>query len=365
MGVFVCLYIYILIIGAISYFAHFNTQKRRLFQTIACALGLWIVLALRSPYCGYDLVRENGAVCYYSVFQDVKNYTVLDCLDVRLMLGTGMDIGWFIYNKILSLFTDSFQMLLAITSFIELFLISKVIYKFSSHVIFSFIIFFTMGIYLASFSTLRQTLALAITSYSFVCLFEKKYLKYTLLVILASLIHFSSFLFFIIYPLSKISINKINGLWALLFIFISIPFLGIILQVIAQSILGDLRSVESDKGGAYTLFVLYVFIYLLTLFSVKTTIYGNYLKLFMLLAVAGQSLGAISTGHLTRIAFFFSVFFILSLPQILDSRIEEKYRKLSILAISVLLFSFFVYVSKDGYLDVVPYSFFWESNSLI
>ena len=31
-------------------------------------------------------------------------------------------------------------------------------------------------------------------------------------------------------------------------------------------------------------------------------------------------------------------------------------------AIAILLVAFFVYCNKDGYLNVVPYRFFWEEH---
>lgn len=179
---------------------------------------------------------------------------------------------------------------------------------------------------------------------------------------LASLFHFSALIFLALYPLSKLSFNKRVGLWSLAVIVLAIPFLRLIIQFITQVILGGLRSGDTDKGGAYTLFIAYIIIYLFTLSLKEDSRYNNFLKILMLLAVAGQSLGVISTEHLTRIAFYFSVFFILSIPQILDKYIEKRLSRVSILLLSLLLFAFFWYVSKDGYLNVVPYSFFWESN---
>lgn len=364
MGVFFALFFYLLAIGLFSYNIK-DRKKRRKFQTCFSGLGMWLVLAFRSPLCGVDLYDDTpGNVSYYSVFNDVQNYSLLECLDFGWMLRTGMDVGWIYYNKILSIFTSSFQMLLIVTSFVEIYLISRIIYKYSSHIILSFIVFFTMGLYLVSFSVLRQSIAFAITSFSFIYLYKRKYVIFSMLVVLAAFIHFSAIVFLVMYPLSKIKMTKRMGLWALVLIILAIPFLKIIVQTIVSVFLGGLRSAETDNGGAYTLLIIYVFIYMMTLFLRPDSMFNDYLRKFMLLAVAGQSLGAISTGHHTRIAFYFSIFFILTIPLILDKYIKIKYRKVSLLILSFFLFSFFYYVSKDGYLNVVPYSFFWEQSLL-
>lgn len=362
MTIFVVLYIYLLIVATLSN-AIKNLTRRRIFQVFSSAFGMWLVLTLRSPLCGIDLYNDApGAVSYYSVFKDIQDYSFIDCFNFGLMMRSGMDVGWYIFNKIVSLFSLNFQILLAVTAFVQISLVSSIIYKYSSHIVLSFMVFFTMGIYLVSFSTLRQITALTITLYSFSYLMERKYIKYALLVGVATLVHFSAFLFFIMYPMSKFTLNRRRGLYALGLIIVSLPFLKVIFQTIATMLLGDLRSIDTDQGGAYTLFILYIIIYLMTLSLRADSIYNDYMRKLMLLAVAGQSLGVISTDHLTRVAFYFSVFFVLSIPQIIDKYIETKYRRVSILVLSVFLFSFFWYVSKDGYLRVVPYSFFWEIN---
>ena len=88
----------------------------------------------------------------------------------------------------------------------------------------------------------------------------------------------------------------------------------------------------------------------------------NILKLrgLILFAVIGQSLGIISSSSMTRIGFYFSIFFTLLIPEISNSFFGKKNRVLGSFITSVMFILFFYLTVKDGYLDVVPYYYFWE-----
>ena len=365
-GIFIFLYIYLLGIALYSYTQE-DDMKRKRFQTIASAFGLWLVLALRSPLCGIDLLGEgDDSINYYYVFSEVQNKSFVELLDGEFASGIGMERSWILYNKLVSAFFSSFQFFLALTALIQIVLISKVIYRLSSHVILSYMVFFSLGIYLACFSTLRQTFALSWTAFAFLFFIEKRYFPFIILVIFASFFHLSSLIFLLLLLLKKLKLTFRKGLIALGGLFVIMPFLAVILNFLSLYLFGGNKySPETDGGGAVTMFFVYVALFLLSYCIKEESHIVNLLRIVIFMAVAGQSLGYISSGHLTRIAFYFSVFFMILLPYILDSIIHPQLRRVSIILCTLLLFAFFYLTSKDGYLNVVPYSFFWETNTPI
>lgn len=363
MGIFFVLYFYLALVAVLSMMAKDKISRRKL-QVAGSAFGMWLVLALRSPLCGVDLYNDTpGSVSYYYVFKNALESSFFDILNGELILRSGMDVGWVIYTKVVTLITSDFQVFLAITAFIELFFLSRVIYKHSTHIFISFLVFFSLGIYLASFSTLRQVLALSITAYSIDFLLDKKYLRFSLWVILATTLHLSAIVFFVMIPLSKLRLTNKVCISLLILLGLLLPFIKYIITAITQILFGGARfTVETDEGGAYTMFVVYVLIFLLSLMIKNTSPYKNILRGIYLMSAAGQSLGIISTTHLTRVAFYFSIFYVFAFPMLIDRLFDMKAKKVAEIILSFLLFGFFYITAKDGYLHVVPYFFVWESN---
>lgn len=364
MFIFCVLFIYLMFIAVFSYYQK-DIQKRKLFQVLSSLFGLWLVLALRSPVCGVDLLQEDTGAkyySYYSAFSDIQGRDLYDIIFGSWRLSTGMELGWLIYTKILVSFFPNFQFLLAVTAAIQLILIGQVFYKCSTHIVLSSIILFTFDVYLACFSTLRQTLALSITFYSFLYLLNKKYLKYALCVLLASTFHISALIFIVVWPLSYINLTFKKGVTCILLLLCLLPFLSEIVQIVTFLLFHGRFQNYQNQGGAITMFGVYIIIFLLLYMIKKKTRYTNLLRIMILLAVFGQSLGYISTGAMTRIGMYFSVFFTMAFPVLIDARIALKSQPVVIAIVSSLFFLFFYLTSKGGYLNVVPYHFFWETD---
>lgn len=362
MGVFIALYLYLLFVGAISHSHNSDNEKRRRIQNIACGFGLWIILALRSPLCGVDLFNDGpDSVSYYFVFSKVQTISFLDVLNGELAMECGMEWGWVVYTKMVSLFTSSFQVFLAVTAFIEIYYVGRVINRLSPHIILSYMTFFSLGLYLHSFSTIRQLLAVSIVAYSFLYLIDNQKKKFVLTVMLATTLHMASIAFLLLWPLSRFNFSFRKGLMSLGLLILILPYVGVIAQLLVYLIFrGNRFSFETDEGGAVTMFIVYALLFVASYGIKRQTDVINLLRITIFLAVAGQSLGYVSVGHITRVAFFFSVFFVILVPLLVDYFVEKKLRRFTILLITLVLFVFFELVSKGGYLNVVPYSFFWE-----
>jgi hypothetical protein len=181
---------------------------------------------------------------------------------------------------------------------------------------------------------------------------------------LATSIHSSAVIFAIAYPLRNIRLGVKLSVLAAFGVLMMMPFLSEIVNSLVPLLFGYRYAHYQNEGGAITLFLLYIVIFLLSL-KIKLTNQQNGLnRSFILLAVACQSLGYISTGAVTRIGFYFSIFFSLLFPILVNSYIDKKSRGFTSAILSLLLFAFFYLTNKGGYLNVVPYYFFWEKPFL-
>ena len=301
---------------------------------------------------------------YVNIFSWVTEYSLIELFKGGLSYLSHMEIGWFLYCKIITVIITNFQLFLAITALIEISLIGFVLYKYSKDIVLSFIVFFSFGLYIISFSGLRQSVAFSLTFFSYYYLMEKKNVKFVLTVILASAIHTSAFIFLIAYPLKLVSFTTRKSLLLLCLVFILLPVLSSLIDFIAPLLFGGRYLNFQDKGGAITLFLLYAIIFV---FYIKLNInneYDNSYRGIILMAVFCQSLGYIGSGAITRIGFYFTIFFTLLFPKLVIGYSSKQSRGVCAFIISLLLLTYFWLVNKDGYLDVIPYYFFWEKPYL-
>lgn len=344
MLIFWCLYLWLAISSLSKRLNH-----GRAVQTILSAFGVWLVLALRSPYCGVDLL--GGGYLDTFVQMTDKSWDELSAIEK-------FEPGWSAYCKLCSYITNDPQMFLAITAAITVGPIAWMIYRYAHSIFLAFVVYVSFGLYLFAFSGIRQALALSITFFASHFVLQKKHLfLFVILVLLASLIHSSAIIFLIAWSVSYIRLTKWRGICFLGALFILLPLLSSIVQFLAPIIFGRDYLGYQDEGGAINLFLLYALLFAL---SLTVNMSSNYLRWMLLFAMAGQSLGTISSSAMTRIAYYFSIYYILFFPEYLSHFKTQQVRYLLTGIISILFIIFFYLASSGGYLNVVPYHFFWE-----
>ena len=117
-----------------------------------------------------------------------------------------------------------------------------------------------------------------------------------------------------------------------------------------------MSALEEDAVPSYNLLILFVLILISTYISHDKEL--TKLKTFILMTVAFQTLGII-TPYATRIGYYYFVFFSLAIPYTIEtSNLNNKGFIRG--AVAIVLALFFFYVNGGGYLDVIPYKFFWE-----
>ena len=360
MTIFLILAIYLLIINI----AIPESSKKK--KTIWAALGFVLVLALRSPYCGLDVTGTDSIITptsYGGVFLSIGQYSFWDLISKPTSVPGEMEVGWLVFTKFISIFTGNLQIYLAIVAVISFIPIVYIISKYSKNVILSCFIFACLGFYVHYFSGIRQMTALSILLLAFDQLYQKKYLWFVIITIIASTIHRSALFFIVIWPLSFIHLSFFAVIIVIMIFVGLMPFYqDIVLWILNVFFNSDYVSYLEDEGQATTLFIVYTLFLLLSFIKKDNNRQMGLLRMTVLIGVAGQSLGVLGSGAITRIGYYFNVFLMLLLPEIVDSFKEQK-TKVIINSIAIVLLCLFFYLTTTSANSsgVIPYSFYWNN----
>jgi len=111
---------------------------------------------------------------HYSVGIDTKNYINIYFetikrvpLDKNFFVRYNRETGYYLFTKIVSLFTDNYTWLLLIISIIIISLVSITVYKYSADPVLSIFVFITLRPYAFMFTGIRQSIALGICFFSY------------------------------------------------------------------------------------------------------------------------------------------------------------------------------------------------------
>jgi len=346
MGVFIALYILLFLLWTIKTTGNYSRYK--IFVWLSGFLLIFLVLALRADYIGNDLKA------YIPLFDNINSSSVL----------RGLEPGYILLNHCIGDFTTNHSIFLAIIAFISVFPISILIKKYSSDIVFSYIIYVSFIIYHFSFSGLRQAVALGIIAVSYVFINEKKLGLFIGTVIIASVFHTSAIIFIVAYPLCN-WLKMSNGKYILASIIgiIIVLSLSSVLAYVVPLVFGDgkyMGYLKYEVIPSYNLLIVVFGIFLFT-FLAKTpskSLQNNRALLFM--AVMCQSLGLVSEAG-SRIAYYFFIAICLAIPQTIEEwQTDKSVKQLTKLGIASVMCAFFFYNNSSGYLEVIPYHFFWE-----
>ena len=228
-------------------------QKKKLTQrlTIVAILPIFLLFVLRYKYIGADTI---GYVRFFQ--KEIRSYSWGQLFETDTMR---FEIGYRIYVKIISLFTDNYTIFFLVNGLVIFGTLLHFSRKYTKNPFIFFFLFITLGTYQFIETGLRQALAMMICLWAVDLLKNKKPIWFVLLVILAYYFHKSALIFLIIYPLSIV--KKIDWMIALYIIMAAILFVGFAsFQGFFNQLLGYEYDIEeTGNGGIFMMFVLVLF----------------------------------------------------------------------------------------------------------
>ena len=225
-------------------------QREKTFVFEAC--GLFILLAAIRYVIPYS--DASGYMEHYEAMSSLSFKEVYESSEVSYV--------YFLLSKLFSLSRLSYHFWFA---FIELLYVSafvRMVNKFSEDKILCLFLFYTIGLYSFSFHGLKQILAMVLIWHGFMDIYEKKYLRSAILVVLAYYCHKTSMVFLLAYIMPFI--GKFGRLSRVLIILLSSILVFSYTSVLVQ-LTGDERYASyldgREEGYSASQFMFYIILF--------------------------------------------------------------------------------------------------------
>ena len=375
------------IVGLYGTAIHANTDQRRRKRFVIVAFALMILLAgLRSPSVGIDL-RQHYA----------RNFTKITSYAWSQMASftTPYEIGYCYYTKFLTLISTDVQFYIFVTSFIIYAAIGYFISKESTDVVMSTELVILSCLYYMFMNIIRQGMAVAIVLVGFVWLDYsrrnlKDYVKFAIMIILASTFHNSAILCMSIILFDRLKFTKkqilIGGaITALIYIF----YMQIYVRVVGffgsgnnyERYLTGSESVGNFNTQSLVNFLLAFFAFLLGYYvlvwkkkSVKNIfaedVENEYwleksesTMLFLVLIASVCRLLLFIINIMNRFTYYFIPFLYILYPYTIDKMTLRSNRLIMRALVYCVFALYFVWMTTSyasPFYGTVPFEFFWS-----
>lgn len=322
-------------------------------QTSIGRKSYWMPLFLLSLFAGirkYNVGTDSGT--YTKSFRyniDVNNFS----------FGEHVEPAYQFLNYLILLYTHNYFWLFFITALIVVSSYLYIIKKLSSNYILSVFLFITLGTYTFFFNGLRQGLAMAILALSTPYLINKDFIKFLLIVILASLFHGTALIIIPFYFLLHLRI-KITYKLIIIFITTYLSSSLLISYLAANNPRYEVYTQESERGGLVVLsfnILMVLFLYIVSATDRhKTTInrdMGQLLQYYAMgtVFVIPFAIQGLPPSGPQRMLNYFSWVLVLLLPSAL-----QKINNVGVYILCIALSIIYFILTTNSFSGLTPYN---------
>ncbi len=363
---------------------HNTTNRRKKIYTFVAFACLALIAMLRSYNVGRDLQSH-----YYKTFLRVVN------MDWNNLFTLGYENGYLVFYKIISMFTDNGQWMIAIHALFVIGVTGWFIYRNSENVVMSTFLFITTCTWFMYMNIMRQAMAvctvlIALEIWKRKDWKIKRYVLYAAIVILAMQFHSSAVIAFFIpifdyLPFKRNQIIVSMGVMVLSLLLYNQIFKMISLFQIGKRDYMDFYSTSGEAINKISLYfvAIYILIFLIGTMSLvyykrnslggrrnygpdEHVIERNYsdaFLLYMVLALVVCRITGLKINIMARMTYYFMPFMFILLPRALNAfhnANNKKIVKCSVYLLMTLAFVWLSYTSAATLYGTVPYQFFWD-----
>ena len=335
-------------------------QKRSRLLVFLFFLIFFLLLALRDITVGKDLInyQEIFRVCASSSFGELGELP--------------WEIGYTVYNKLVSLISKDFRFFLIVTAFITLKPIYDLYSKEEKNGYLLMVLFLNMPCFLMIFSGLRQAISISIGVLACLAIQKRKYILCGLFIVLAMLFHSSAIVLFALYPAFFLKIKTNHLLYivpALVVLYVlRVPIFAFILSLVPSKYLefyGEMQ--QTGAVGMMLLFLVFLIFAFVVMDEEKMTTDDYFMRNVLLIAATIQFFVPIH-AMVQRVSYYFLIFVPVALLQVVKKPRSNMtgVSTAALIVMSVFFTLYFFYTalfSGDNLLDVFPYTFLWSDQS--
>jgi hypothetical protein len=355
----------IILLGLI--FGSSDSPKNRKRYIIFVTIILMLEASLRSLSVGSDTAS------YYNQFYNIQGMTWSEIwqrvIERYLHNISDYDVGYIVLQKVIGLFTSSWQVfvfLAQLTFFIPL---GKLMYRYSNKMIqlvFAYVLYVAL-FHISALSGGRQLYAIGMSIMSFMYLNQKKYTISIMYILLGTLIHMTCLLGFLPIILSKLKINLFKKIHL-----ITLGLVPIVIVSVNRIIVFMGSAVGMEKyasygtgeimGGAWTFISLLLLSSVFIYFAFKkkdlqqNKSLANLYTMVPLFTFFGPLIH--SNGSMIRISMYFHLYLMLLIPFALDKIFKGNFR---IVVYIIVILTLLILSLRDGGLI---YHFYWQEPHL-
>lgn len=329
----------------------FNTQelgnKKKITFIVIALLPITVVSGFRNENIGADTIS------YKYMFQDINNNEIPERIEK----------GYVLLNQFLYFFTDDSRLLFIIVAIFLSIAIGVLVHKNAKDPFLAILFFVCLGLFQFSLSGMRQTIAIAITMFSFELIKKRKMIWFLCVIFLAYQFHKSSIFFL---PAFFIANRSLGGKQILFFVLGSIMVFsfGEIFLLRTADVLDYNYGIESESNGG----IFFTIVLIITFFGYRfrnrileigNNSYQGNSNLFLInLSFISLLLWTIRLISRTaeRVTFYYMPYSYLLLEETIISIKSKRERRLVYILVVVLVVFLFMYrLSRDE--TMVPYNF--------
>ena len=162
----------------------------------------------------------------YETGRDWQEYIRIFSLSTEVNNGLGYESGFIVLNKLFKLVFDDFYLMQVCIIFFSSFFIYRNFYRYSLLPILTLLLYVSRYYFQTDMAQTRQHIAMGILAYGMMFVHRKQFLKWVMVVILASLFHITAITAFPLYFTTRVVLRK-KICWILLLIYIIIFIFGL------------------------------------------------------------------------------------------------------------------------------------------
>lgn len=332
-----------------------STKK---WQAVIGGLLIFLYGALRASTVGGDVAG------YFDDFRTDMRMSYADILNASSSYTQSRDPVFHLTLKLLShVWADPQIMLIAIAAVVAVGF-TLFVYKSSSNLLLSFLMFICLRIFDFTLSGLRQSIAMGIVWLSIAFIDGKKPMRFILTVLIASLFHSSALVFLIAYPLSKL--RRVRWVLGISAAFLAVNFVtgNALIHALAQlpglsRYAGYLKGIENQSG--MTTLLMQVGILIFSFFFKKqmekdeprTAFFFNMYIVGLVFTFLGFDF-----ANIFRIGYYFIIYMVVLLPAAINSQRDNKAVMLTNYLVAILLIGQYALLGPGA--GTANYQFCWQ-----
>lgn len=328
-------------------------QKKipKYFYVVPSFLLLFITSTFRGDFTtDYKNYANRFESIHFTSFSDIFKYDY------------NIETGYLIMNKIISLFTGNSVYLFAVMTLIILICFYHQFNKYSVSIWLSILMFVTAGSFYASFNISRQIVAVAIIFMGSSFLYNRKMIKYLLVVIFASFFHITSLIMIPFYFILNFRINLRNLFFFALGSAIIVYNFDSLVDFVQLFVYDNYtENAYGMTGQKFTNSVIPIAFLLFSIFHIRKLDSNNTMHRIWLNATifyAVFNILGLQIEMVERISRFFAPYSLLLIPFLFSKMKDKNLRVVYTMVLIVVLVAYNYVILKDSVFD--PYYFVWD-----